>query len=118
VKSGWPNARTGCVVLFAATLVALLLGCGLAGLAVRQGVIDPPPLAVALGPLELHAVALRRSDCAGAFPCGAPRLGNRANGFYVFWIELHRPEQWGEDGVYYRLVALPSQLSDTRRRRR
>ena len=70
------------IVLLVAGTLLLLLGCPLAGLAIRRGYVAPPTIHRNLGAIRVHAVSTLDPECPMA-GCGAQHIDSSLQQYYL-----------------------------------
>jgi hypothetical protein len=109
-RAARPRWLRGCVRAAAAIGLGLVVGlCSLSGLGIRHGLINPPWIALSLGPLQLVARGTLTPECALEFPCGKPInvFDPNLRRYYVVWIILSWPGPDKPIISKYRLVMQP-----------
>jgi hypothetical protein len=102
--------RRGClkyaIVLVVTGILLLMLGCPLAGLAIRRGYLAPPTIHRHLGAIRVHAVNTLDPECPMA-GCGAQHIDSSLQQYYIAWIEVISNESGNVRVTGYRLLQIP-----------
>jgi len=97
LRQTWRHAAL--IVVIACTILAL--GCGLGGVAVRQGALTPPNINLDLGSMRLvgiksnspECIRLIIPGCIGLDPVNAPRI-------YTLWLFQQRErDTWSQPSI-------------------
>jgi hypothetical protein len=95
---GQRSFRRGCIGLVVIGLLLITLACGLSGLAMQRGAIEPPAVELRTGPVDLLARTIWNTTCA---PISACILTERP--VYMVWVVVRRP---GAGAQSYRLLRI------------
>ena len=97
VRRTWRH--TGLIIAIVCTI--LMLGCGLSGVAVHQGIVAPPNVDVELGSMRLVGISSNAPECirliipgcSGLTPANAPHI-------YTLWLfQQSERDSWSQPQV-------------------
>jgi hypothetical protein len=98
-----PTRRTwrhaGLIIAIACTI--LVLGCGLGGVAVRQGIVVPPNLNVELGSMRVIGIKSNAPECARLIIPGCSGLDRPYTPqIYTLWLfQQSERDSWSQPHV-------------------
>jgi hypothetical protein len=97
IRRTWRHA----VLIVALACAILVLGCGLGGVAVRQGMLVPPNLNLELGSMRVVGIKSNSPECARLSIPGCVGLdpANVAHVYTLWLFQQSAPDSWSQPNI-------------------